>query len=95
MCICGYVDSSTDDRGLWSPTAELQVVEASRYGCWELNLGSLQKHYVPLTAAPSLQPQTSTVWRETIDLLAYGSASSLGWLMCHQDWATMPGFFLF
>lgn len=25
-------------------------------GCWELNFGPLQDHYIPLTAVPSLQP---------------------------------------
>jgi hypothetical protein len=28
-------------------------------GCWELNSGPLQEHQVPLTAEPSLLPQTS------------------------------------
>lgn len=43
---------------------ELQVVGAFRYGCWELNLGPLQKLYVALTAAPPLQLQALNVWRK-------------------------------
>ena len=35
---------------------ELEIVVSYYYGCWELNLGSLEEHSVLLTTEPSLQP---------------------------------------